>query len=82
MSATLHHTPGREDWERTFRVGKGGAWVVLAPYTLRLPSSAFNKPVLIGSIASKVKNFEGMPLYAYTLEIWGKIFKVLEAEAQ
>ena len=29
-----------------------------------------------------VKNFEGLPLFSYSLERWGSIFQVLEAEAQ
>ena len=34
------------------------------------------------STTSNVKNFEGRPLSYYTLDIWGKSFQVLEAEAQ
>ena len=43
---------------------------------------AFYQPSLSGATASKVKNFEGLPLPSYPLDIWGKIFQVLEAEAQ
>ena len=35
-----------------------------------------------GATASKVENFEGLPLSSYTLEIWGKTFQFLKAEAQ
>ena len=57
--------------------GKWGAWLVLASSTPRLTSSDFYQPVLSGSTSSKNKNFEGLPLYSYKLEIWGKIFQVL-----
>ena len=43
---------------------------------------AFYQPSLSGATASKVKNFEGIPLSSYILEIWGKIFQVLDAEDQ
>ena len=29
-----------------------------------------------------VKNFEGLPLSSYSLERWGKIFRLLEEESQ
>ena len=58
------------------------AWVVLVTSTPQPPLSTFYQPVLSRSTASKIKTFEGMPLYSYTLEIWGKIFQVLDAEAQ
>ena len=66
----------------TFQEGGRGAWVFLAPSALRLPSYAFYHISLNGATASKVKNFERLPLSSYPLEIWGNIFQVLEAEAQ
>ena len=62
--------------------GKGGTWVVLATSDPRLPWSTFYQPAMRGATASKTKNFEGLPLSSYILEIWRKIFQVLEAEAQ
>ena len=61
--------------------GKGGG-VVLVPLSLQLPSSVFYQLYLSGATAYKVKNFEGIPLSYYTLEICGNIFLVLEVEAQ
>ena len=62
--------------------GKGGAWVVLGTSNLQLPLSTLYQPVLIGATASNIKNLEGLPLSYYTLERWGKIFQLLEVEAQ
>ena len=42
----------------------------------------FYQPSLIGATDSKVYNFEGLLPSSYSLEIRGKIFQVLEAEAQ
>ena len=42
----------------------------------------FYQPALIGATDSKVDKFEGIPLSSYLLDRLGKIFQVLEAEAQ
>ena len=62
--------------------GKVGAWAVMETYDPCILSSTFFQKALSGATASKVKNFEGLPIYTYILGIWGKIFQVLEAEAQ
>ena len=62
--------------------GNWGAWVFLSSSAPQIPSYAFYQPVLSGATASKVNNFEGMTMSAYTLERWGEIFQVLDAEAQ
>ena len=46
-----------------------------------LPLSAFFQPVLSENTAEKVQCFQGLPMSAYSLVRWGKIFQVLEAEA-
>ena len=46
------------------------------------PSSDFFQPVVSVSTASNVKRFEGLLLLSYTLGRRGKIYQVLEAEAQ
>ena len=82
MNATLHHTPGQEDLERTFREKKSWAWVVISPSATQLPFSAFYQPVLSGVTYSKAKKFEGLPLSTYNLYRCGNILQVLESEAQ
>ena len=80
-SSTDSHTRSRGSRDE-LPEGKGGAWVVLSPLALQQPSSAFYQLALSRSTASRINNFEGLPLPSYTLEIRGKIFQVVEAEAQ
>ena len=61
--------------------GKEGVWVFMVDPDQRLPLSSFFQPVLSGKKADRVKGFQGLPMSAYFLVRWGKMFQVLEAES-